>query len=184
MIACDKEADGSKVAKQVLNVAILEDALQRQGSGAGMERLNLQGVVARNVEPRTGHVGAGLLGVEESQQHAAWLHERPEAGDRGLDQALFHVVGEIPAQHEIEGDSRVGQIFGEEVLAIDCGLGGQAQGGIGGGAQEVLRVDAMAALGKVVDVQARGGTEVEDGEGGIGGAIAGDLSQTTGVASQ
>src|SRR5271166_3141600 len=68
---------GRIIAEEILNVPVVEDALQFVGAGG----LQFQRVFRGNVVAVKRSLGTGVLGVEERQHNAAGLHGHLDALD-------------------------------------------------------------------------------------------------------
>ena len=176
----EKELDRSKIAEEIFDVTVVEYALQLEtirdravhcpgGSApcfpAKHDRLHFQCILANDMEAVAGRVGARIAGMEESQQHAARLQDRPQPSNDRPDQAFIEIVGQVPAEDHVEVGGGIDQVVGKKLPAVEHNgalliLGDEM--GLGGGSQQIFAVNLMPALGKVADVDGRRGTEIEN----------------------
>ena len=166
----------AKIAEEIFDVAVVEYALQAETCSARAllfcrrrETMScISSVSAHDVVAVAGRIRACFLGVKEGQQHAAGLEQRPEPPDHRLHQAFIQIVGQVPAQHDIELRRRKYQVFFQEALAVEGRLARFILDGkrrIGGGNQQVVAVDLVSTLGAVADVGGRGRPQIEYAEG-------------------
>ncbi len=149
----------AKSWKRVLDVAIVEHALQletvRDGSvdrsggsatsfAAQHNLLHLEDVGADDVKAVTRRVRTGVAGVEERQQHAARFEHRPEPPNDRFYQTLIEIVGQVPAQDNVEASGRIDQVIGEKLAAIENNVSLLVLAekfGISRGGEQVFAVD-------------------------------------------
>ena len=86
VVAGEKELDGREVAKQILDVTIIEDPLQRKGCRRipmlamvplRVQRVHFEYIGAGNMVAVIWRVGTSLASMKEREQHSARLHHRP-----------------------------------------------------------------------------------------------------------
>ena len=68
VVARQEEFDRGEVAEKILDVAIIENALQAEGAGGlpYFDGLHIQSIGSGDVEAVTRGIGSGFLGMEES----------------------------------------------------------------------------------------------------------------------
>jgi hypothetical protein len=83
IVARQEELDGGEVTKEILNVAIIENALQSEvaphaGAPAscrgGDDGVHFQSLVIDDVVTMAGGIGTSVARVKEGQQHSPRLH--------------------------------------------------------------------------------------------------------------
>jgi len=172
-IAGEKELYGSKVTKQIFDVAIIEDALQLKSVGQGgmdssgraaasfaaeFDLLHFESVAANNMEAMTGRVWTGIASVEERQQHTAGFQHRPQPPYHRLHKTLIEVVRQIPAEDDVKLGGGIDQIIGEKLAAVENVVAlfvFREKLGIGRSRQQIFAVNFVAALSEVADVGRR-----------------------------
>ena len=77
-----------------------------------LDVLHLQNVIVDDVVAVAGRVRPGLVGMKKRQHHATRFNRRPQASNHRLHQAFMHVIGQVPAQHDIELGRRINQVVG------------------------------------------------------------------------
>src|SRR3954452_9315348 len=115
-------------------MAVVEDTLQAEpvhdgrvygsrGSAASLaahhDLLHLQYVFADDVETIAGRIRAGVLRMEEGQQHAARLEHRPETSHHRTHQAFIEIVGQVPAKDNIKVCGGIEQVVRQEFAAVE-----------------------------------------------------------------
>src|SRR5689334_21786241 len=85
-------------------------------------RLHVEQIRDSDVVAITRRIWSRVFRMKEGEHHGAGLQNRPQASHYRLHQALFQIVGHIPAQHDIEMGCRVDKVFLEELAAIQRGL--------------------------------------------------------------
>src|ERR1700736_1662493 len=126
VIAGQKKFDGCEIAEEILDIAVVEHALQAEFAAptslfpvAASDVLHLQCVPAHDVVAVARCIGARLLGVEKGQQHASGFEQRPEPADHWLHQTFVQIIGQVPAQDNIELCPRIHQVFFQEAFAVE-----------------------------------------------------------------
>jgi hypothetical protein len=160
-------------------VAVIKDALQAEpvcnrsmnrarGTAARFaannNALHFQHILAHDVETEAGRVRSGIFGMKEGEQHALRLQHRPQASHDGTHEAFVQIVGQVPAQNDIEMGGGILKIVGEEFAAVEDDLaflifGDQRR--IGRCDQEIFAIDLVSAFGEEADISRLGRTEIE-----------------------
>jgi len=143
MITGEKKFQGLEVMEEILDVPVIEDALQAEARNL----LQLQGIGAGNVIATVGSLWAGVFGMKEAQQHTARLHHAVDALHQRFHQELGEIIGDAPEQHSIELLSAKDEVLGEEALYIHGGgaiFPGTQQRRIHGRQQNIHVVDLVS----------------------------------------
>src|ERR1035437_7037719 len=107
IVASQEELYGCVIAKEIFDVAVIEDALQSElGPALQLEGLGISDVIAeiRRLGPR-------VAGMEESQEDAAGLHDGMNALDGRLHNFFGKIVGNVPRHHSVELFAFVPQVL-------------------------------------------------------------------------
>src|SRR5258706_16475406 len=93
VVTSQEELDVDKTAKQILNVPIIEDALQSELWPA----LQLQRVRAGNVISIIRRIRSSIFGMKKCQHHATWLDSGSDPLHCWFHKRLVQVFGDGPA---------------------------------------------------------------------------------------
>jgi len=132
-------------------------------------------------------IRAGFAGVEEGQQLASGLEQRPQSPYDRLDQAFIHVVREVPAEHDIKLSVGKVKVFVEEFFAVEdfvALLVFRDQFWVGRGFQQIFAIDFVSSLGKVADIGGRCIPEIKNAERLLGSHELCQFAQSAGPTRQ
>jgi|SRR6185312_7406073 len=161
IVAGKEELQRSVVMKQILDVAIIEDALQAELRSM----LQAQGVGALDVIAIIRRIGSGVFRMKEGEQIPFRIQHRGDALDHRLDQRLGEIVGNVPTEDGVEFHVAEDEIFFEEEVDVDSArLRVAAVFGILGKEENVFVVNAMPEFSEMRDVRGRSWAEVQNGE--------------------
>src|SRR5579862_3741557 len=160
VVAAQEELDGRIIAEQVLDVAIVEDALQPDAADA----MQLQRVLGRNVVAVERRFRTGVLGVKERQQQSSRTHSAMDTLNQRLYQRLRKEIRKVPEQHRIELFAPEAEVLAQVAFDVErCAAVAvrYQQHLVVGVAQHVFLLEAVSQAGHEGDIGGRGGSEIE-----------------------
>jgi hypothetical protein len=115
VVAPEEELDGSVVAEESFDVAIVEHALQLELRPA----LKFQGFWIADVVAIVGSVRSRIASVEERQEDAAGFHDGVNPFDGRLYDFFGQVIGHVPRHYRVKLFAFVAKILRQEAVDVD-----------------------------------------------------------------